>query len=139
MNNLTNKNYIIAPIGKRFTAQFIDEVFIVGIAYAVLLSSVMFNPEYSEFGYLIFIFMIVIYSLISDGIFSTGQSIGKKIMGLYVVRSDNEEPCGMGRSICRNITYVLGFIDFIFLVFRRDKRRLGDLIANTKVVVKMQI
>ena len=130
---------MIAPIGKRFTAQFIDEVFIAAVAYGVLFSVLALYPSNDEFPYLIFISIIVIYSLIADGLFSTGQSIGKKIMGLYVVRNDNEEPCGIGRSIFRNITYILGVIDFIFLVFRRDKRRLGDLIANTKVVVKIEM
>lgn len=129
---------MIAPIGKRFTAQFIDEVFIASIGYAVLFSALTLYPSNEEFPYLIFISLILIYSLISDGLFSTGQSVGKKIMGLYVVRNDNEEPCGVGRSIFRNITYLLGVVDFIFLVFRKDKRRLGDLIANTKVVVKIE-
>lgn len=139
MNNLTSRKYMIAPIGKRFTAQFIDEVFIASIAYTALLSFLALYPSNEEFPYLIFISLIIIYSLISDGLFPTGQSIGKKIMGLYVVRNDNEEPCGIVRSIFRNLTYLLGVVDFIFLVFRKDKRRLGDLIANTKVVVKIEI
>jgi len=139
MDNPINQKYMIAPIGKRFTAQFMDEVFIAAVAYTMLLTVLKFYPSNDDFQYIIFIPLIIIYTLISDGLFPTGQSIGKKIMGLYVVRNDNEEPCGIIRSIFRNMTYFLGVIDLIFLVFRKDKRRLGDLIANTKVVVKIEI
>ena len=78
--------------------------------------------------------VLLFYTLFADGMF-VGQSIGKKLMKLYVVRSDTEEPCTYGRSVLRNITYLLGIFDFIF-IFGPTKRRLGDRLAKTKVVMK---
>ncbi|MCL2293592.1 MAG: RDD family protein [Spirochaetes bacterium] len=72
-------------------------------------------------------------------IFSKGQSPGKKILGLRVVRSDGS-PINPGASFLRNL---LRFADtFLFLYtiallcmsLSRGFRRLGDWIADTLVV-----
>jgi uncharacterized RDD family membrane protein YckC len=131
---MSDIKYVIAPIGKRFSAQFIDEGLALLVGYFVMLGLAEVLDKGSSIPFLVFCLILLFYTLFADGMF-VGQSIGKKLMKLYVVRSDTEEPCTYGRSVLRNITYLLGIFDFIF-IFGPTKRRLGDRLAKTKVVMK---
>lgn len=74
------------------------------------------------------------YFLLRDGL--GGGSIGKRICGLRVVRT-NGEPCNLVRSLIRNgVLMVLGAIDLVVPFFRADGRRIGDLAADTQVVAR---
>ena len=131
---MSDIKYITAPIGKRFSAQFIDEGLALLVSYLVMLGLTDVLDKGSAIPFLVFCLILLIYTLFADGMF-VGQSIGKKLMKLYVVRSDIEEPCTYGRSVLRNMTYLLGIFDLIFLI-GPTKRRLGDRLAKTKVVMK---
>ena len=72
------------------------------------------------------------YFLLADG-FSMGQSIGKRVVRLAVVRVASKAPCDFRRSIARNICLLLGPMDWLFN-FGPKKRRLGDRLAKTMVV-----
>jgi uncharacterized RDD family membrane protein YckC len=86
-----------------------------------------------------------------------GQTIGKWLVGMRIVRADNDEVPTLARTLSLRysaqalgptatlaglvlvgaIPYVLvaiGLFD-IALIFRRDRRCLHDLIAGTKVVI----
>ena len=80
---------------------------------------------------------------------NTGQTLGKRLMGIKVVRLDSAEPLGFGRSFrrwarlglptllwpCYGVGLVLQAIDCFFLVFDRPLRQaLHDKVANTVVV-----
>ena len=64
-------------------------------------------------------------------------TIGKYLMGLYVVRPDGSK-IGPGRALARYFAYMLSalllFIGFIMIGLRQDKRGLHDLICDTVVV-----
>lgn len=62
---------------------------------------------------------------------------GKRLFGLYVVRTDGSR-VGFGRALARSIatglsSLILG-IGFLMVAFREDKRALHDLICDTKVI-----
>ncbi len=124
---------VLAPIGKRFSAQFIDEAiaFLFGYATLVLLDKVF--PANSSVPLIVMWLIIIGYTLLADGMFQ-GQSIGKKMLGLYVKNTNTDEPCTYKQSVIRNITYLLGLIDWVFIV-GSQRRRLGDRLASTKVVM----
>lgn len=76
--------------------------------------------------------VVIFYWLIKDGL--GGQSIGARFMNIGVMCERNRYPCGLFRSTIRNGVMLIAFpIDLLFW-FRKDKRRLGDLIANTVAV-----
>jgi uncharacterized RDD family membrane protein YckC len=76
--------------------------------------------------------LAISYWLIQDGL--GGQSIGARFVHIGVMCEKNRYPCGFFRSIIRNVVTIVAFpIDLLFW-FRKDKRRLGDLIANTVAV-----
>lgn len=83
----------------------------------------------------------LIYTLLKDGL-GRGQSLGKRLTGLMVIKLENSEPCTFGVSALRNLTLILqnlvphvGFLiePIVTLVHERGQR-LGDLLANTQVI-----
>lgn len=64
-----------------------------------------------------------------------GQSIGKRILRIKVVHKTTGRPCSAPQSFLRNLLHILGIFDWVF-IFGKEKRRLGDIAANTCVVRK---
>jgi uncharacterized RDD family membrane protein YckC len=66
-----------------------------------------------------------------------GKSLGKLMTGLTVINMDTGRPIGPITSMLRNLLFLLPFFPLVELIVanvRQDKRRLGDLMANTIVV-----
>ena len=77
----------------------------------------------------------VAYLLLRDALFQ-GRSIGKYIVGLWVVQADGQ-PCTVVRSALRNVIFLLPMsflVEYVVMRFSREERRLGDLLAKTKVI-----
>lgn len=97
----------------------------------------------------------LLYILIADG-FKGGQSPGKQLIGLKVVRSGGDLPVSFMESILRNIPFaivylflIIPFIGWVLLIIvgipillfesylvctEEKARRIGDTIAQTMVV-----
>jgi len=89
-------------------------------------------------------FLAMLYILFRDGIFS-GQSIGKKVMGIQVVNADGRVIHFVDSSF-RNVLFlfyvvfpVAILVETIALIRNPEHRRLGDRIAGTRVVRKEAI
>ncbi len=86
--------------------------------------------------YLIIVFAIIFgYFIINEMVFK-GQSIGKKILGLRVIR-ENGRPISLAQSVIRNL--IRFFIDNIgigiaLMFFSKRLKRVGDMAAGTIVV-----
>lgn len=71
-----------------------------------------------------------------------GQTIGKRLVGIHVVREDGA-PIGLFEAAVRNLARMLDFLPSFyitgvcFLLFTRSNRRIGDLLAGTVVVRKV--
>lgn len=63
-------------------------------------------------------------------------SIGKRIMKLEIIDSKTQEKALLTKRILRNVTWVLSFIEVIFLI--ASDKRIGDRITGTEVVEKKQ-
>ncbi len=96
-----------------------------------------------------------LYLLIADGLMG-GRSIGKRIIGLYVVQFDTYEPAGYRESIIRNadiallglftvipllgpiLLFTVGLIIVVvetYLIARNEfGQRAGDILAGTEVM-----
>jgi uncharacterized RDD family membrane protein YckC len=78
------------------------------------------------------IFVGIVYFLLKDAM--SGRSIGKRFCRIVVVQLSNDMPCSKGASFIRNLIGFFGIFDLIFLLFGKERRRLGDLAAGTKVI-----
>lgn len=91
-----------------------------------------------------FLLLPVVYFLFRDAM-GTGQSLGKKAMGLITLELKTHRPCRWGHSFVRNITvsvlYYLSFwlwflIEPVLVLVLPDGRKLSDRISGTQVVEK---
>ena len=143
--------YDIAGIGSRFLALLIDSL-IQGSLYALLLFSVVVlvsaasrsSPSQDLSNAIAVVILIVIF-LIQFGYFIlfeivlNGQTPGKRLIGLRVIK-ENGYPLSPLDSIIRNIVRVIDFFPFaygvgVITMFANARaKRLGDLAAGTIVV-----
>ena len=80
------------------------------------------------------------YWLFRDGLFD-GQSVGKRLMGLTVVRGETRAPCTWAGSVGRNLLWAIPIVNLAMavttwraLTHAPDGRHWGDRLADTQVV-----
>jgi uncharacterized RDD family membrane protein YckC len=77
-------------------------------------------------------------------VFLNGQTLGKRVLGIRVVRADGS-PVGLYESAVRNLCRVVDFLPIIYatgcitMLLNRQHRRLGDLLAGTLLVREERI
>lgn len=146
--------YDIADIGSRFLAVLIDSLiqsvlyvilFIGGIIVSAGLNQVDLPEPVSiliAVALFLFVFLIQFGYFIFLEIFMAGQTPGKRLFNLRVVK-DNGNPLSPVDSIVRNLVRIVDFfpiaygIGVIVMFLNRRAKRLGDFAAGT-IVVKMR-
>ena len=117
-----------ADLTKRFVAYLIDAII------AAVLSTVVGYVS-TTLGYVVG----AAYILLRDGVnveFMPNRSIGKKVMGLAPVTLDGA-PMDPVASLKRNWPFIipfLGLVEAILVLTDNEGRRIGDKVANTKVI-----
>lgn len=128
-----------ASIGERMLAQMIDAFIL--FVYAFGMGLLIYNTEALNYKlqlYLaFFVFMSVLFYPFYMELFNHGQSLGKMIMRIRVVKKDGTTP-GIGDFFMR---WLLQFIDIGFsflgvavILLTKNSQRLGDLAAHTMVI-----
>ncbi len=128
---IRESSYPKAELKKRIGAAVVD----VGVC-CILVWAAFYAGRFLFF----FILLTVFYILIKDGLFN-GKSIGKAVVGLAVIRLEDESLAGINDSLRRNFIFILPGVNIAAVIFEwfaigRDKQgfRLGDKIAQTQVV-----
>ena len=140
-------DYRLAGAGSRLAAFVID--FTIQIIVCLLIAFVILFGIYdyrfanwAEIESLAIAFLIISWFVvyfcyfIAFEMWLNGQSIGKKIFGLRVIR-DNGLPVGLIQSVIRNLfKAVLDvlYIGLFFILFSKQHKRIGDMVAGTVVV-----
>jgi uncharacterized RDD family membrane protein YckC len=88
---------------------------------------------------LIFFVLVVLYYIILEGYL--GQTLGKMLCGIKVVREGTVEVPGLGaaalRTVLRLIDGLFGYlVAFIAVLASAKNQRLGDMAAHTLVIRK---
>jgi uncharacterized RDD family membrane protein YckC len=141
-------NFIAASAGERIGSYFIDLA--IKIAYVIVITMVFFYwlklgllldklDNWSRMS-IIFLFYlpVIIYSITLESIFE-GQTIGKKILKIKVVKIDGYQ-AGFGDYLMRwffrlvDISLFSGIIALITVVSSKKGQRLGDMVAGTSVI-----
>jgi uncharacterized RDD family membrane protein YckC len=143
-----NINFTAASVGERIAAFFIDLAIM--IAYGIVIYMIFFywlgvhkamysmNPWSKMAILLIFFLPIMVYSLVQESMFE-GQSFGKKLMKIKVVKIDGYQ-AGFGDYLIRwffrviDITIFYGVIALIAIISSKKSQRLGDMMAGTSVI-----
>jgi uncharacterized RDD family membrane protein YckC len=140
-----NIEYPIATIGDRVVATIVDLLIMTGywIAAVFVFIWLLDLSDDSTFYYPIAYFVILylplfFYHLLCET-FLNGQSFGKKIMKMRVVKLDGTQ-AGIGSYFLRwiiapiDIYFTYGSVGLITMLINGKGQRLGDLAANTTVV-----
>lgn len=126
---------IKASAGQRFLAYLID-AFVVAIPI-ILLRMISFDLIF--FGQIIALaYMFTRDTLPMVGGFLGGQSIGKKLMGIKVIKEDTGAGIvgDYGTGIIRQVSLIIPFFNIVdaFMVLTDERKRFGDKWAKTIVV-----
>jgi uncharacterized RDD family membrane protein YckC len=122
-------------LGKRVLAWIIDAIIIAVITFAVTSAlgdgSDILGPFIGGAGILSFAYFIYFEA-------EYGQTLGKKVMNIVVVKEDGSD-CDWMASVVRNVARIIdGFafylVGVIVIVLTDDNQRLGDIVADTVVV-----
>jgi uncharacterized RDD family membrane protein YckC len=125
----------LASTSKRVIAYIIDAI-VVGIAVvvAVFVLDAIGLPEWIQgaAGFVLF------YGYFSYMEGTTGQTIGKRAMGIRVIRT-NGSPMSFDAALIRNLLRIVdsiffGLVGLILIMVTQRKQRLGDMGASTIVV-----
>jgi len=125
----------VASIGERIVATAID--LLIMIIY-ILIISLLANPKNESVTFMILMLPIFFYHLTCE-LSMNGQSFGKKIMKIKVVKIDGTQPTfttylirWMFRLV--DVLILFGSIGTLVIIVNGKGQRLGDLVANSTVI-----
>lgn len=138
--------YELASLRDRFLSLFIDgAIVIMSYLLLVFLLATVFGDFFDETGFFFFLLigllptiLFISYQLISE-VLTDGQSIGKKALGIKVVRVDGEQP-HLSDYLLRAFFHFadtllsFGVVGALLISSTGSRQRLGDLTANTTVI-----
>ncbi len=128
--------------GRRILATFVDAI-VLGAVFT-LLATLLSGSSTSSGNFSIGVFptfgffvLAMVYYIVLEGY--TGQTLGKKLLGIKVIREDTEAVPGVGaatiRSLLRLVDGLFGYlVAFIAVLASRKNQRLVDMAARTLVV-----
>ncbi len=132
----------LADWGTRALGYLVDAAFAVVIVIAGVILSLIFGAVSSALGVLVSLVAYLgaaaywIVQLLKQG--NTGQTIGKKVIGLKVVKEETGQPIGGGMSIVRAIAHVadsiICYIGWLFPLWDAKRQTLADKIIGTLVI-----
>ncbi|MFO7723027.1 MAG: RDD family protein [Bacteroidales bacterium] len=131
--------YELASFGERFLAFLIDLIIIGVFSFVMMfLGTIVFLDRVDYFAYIVVLPVATLYTLGFE-IFNRGQTPGKMIMGIKVMKLEGDRPIPgdyLMRWIFRavDIWSSLGTLALILISSSDKNQRLGDLLANTIVV-----
>lgn len=137
--------YPVASVGDRVVAGLIDQLIMIGYLIAIIFFYIwLLNvTEGSSFSYPVAYFVILFlplffYHLLCET-YLNGQSFGKKLMKMRVVKLDGTQ-AGIGSYFLRwilapiDIYFTYGSVGLVTMIVNGKGQRLGDLAAHTTVV-----
>lgn len=136
--------YVPAGVGSRLIATLLDTLFKIAYIFLCLLIAGLSNLfDHPNEALLIilgvfFLIPLVFYNLLMEQFFN-GQSLGKKIMKIKVVKLDGTQP-QFGAYLIRWVLRIIdvnlfnGVIALLTVALSDKSQRLGDLAAGTTVI-----
>ena len=131
-----------ASLGERILARIIDYflLFIYILATSYILGKLNIHAFSGSTFFLLFLFIylpVLCYSLLCE-VFNQGQSAGKKLMNIRVVKADGTTP-SLSAYLLRWLLYgidvtITGGLGVLVILLTRNSQRLGDLAAGTMVI-----
>jgi uncharacterized RDD family membrane protein YckC len=132
--------------GRRVLAIIVDSI-VLGLIFGVMgmlfgmisASSGSMSASVNGIPTLVTFVIFLLYFTLFEGYL--GQTLGKMLLGIKVVREDNGEVPGVGPAIIRTLLRIVDgllfyLVGFIAVLASAKRQRLGDMAAHTLVVRK---
>jgi len=143
-------SYAAAGVGPRILAGLLDIVFIYSYAAIIILIFSMairrndYSGDYEEYenynriliGVLILLLLpAMLYNLLCET-FLNGQSFGKKILKIKVIKLDGTQP-NFGSYLVRSMFRIIDkpIVALITIAVTKNSQRFGDMVAGTTVIL----
>jgi len=132
--------YELASIGDRILATLLDYVFFIAYILLVILIGTLTNGRaFQSIAAMVVLFLpLLLYDLILETFFQ-GQSFGKMIMKIKVVKLDGTQ-AGFGAYVLRWLLRIIdtrifsGGVALIAILLNGKGQRIGDMAAGTTVI-----
>jgi uncharacterized RDD family membrane protein YckC len=135
----------LATTGDRFVAVLIDSIIVYAavalVAIPVGLFGIFgfgffFGLLWGAFAFLGWLVGLLYFSFFEG---TSGQTLGKQLVGIKVVDEVTTRPPPMDQALLRNIlriidSFLFYLVGFILIETQPNKKRLGDIVAKTIVV-----
>jgi len=140
-----NIEYPVASVGDRVVAAIIDQLIMFGYIIAMIFLYIWIlnitegSSMYFPVAYFVIWFLPVFFYQLLCETFLNGQSFGKKLMKMRVVKLDGSQ-AGIGSYFLRwilapiDIYFTYGSVGLVTMIVNGKGQRLGDLAAHTTVV-----
>ena len=130
--------YKTGSVGDRIIATLIDLLILIGYSIALVLLISQLKLKLGFAGVIVLYIPAFFYDLLCET-FLNGQSFGKKIRKIKVVKLDGSQPNFLSyflRWILRpiDIWFTYGSVALITILISSKGQRLGDLAANTTII-----
>lgn len=136
--------YRLASVVERVAAFLIDLfAFLSGYVFGFLLFEWLVAPDLSDIPATVYVFFVpmglyVLYHFLSESFWS-GQTLGKRLLRLRVLRVDGEDPVTADHLIraifqLPDNLFSLGVASVVLISGTDKSQRLGDMIAHTTVI-----
>jgi uncharacterized RDD family membrane protein YckC len=133
---------INAGLMRRLLALLYDSILIIGIYMSYVILVTYLNGSalesqleilFLQFSFIIFIFLFYCYFWK----FNNGQTLGMQVWKIKLVSSSNEE-ININKMVLRcalSMIFSLVFLsNFIFIIFNKERKTLGDYFSKTKLL-----
>ena len=133
---------INAGLMRRLLALLYDSILIIGIYVSYVILVTYLNGSalesqieilFLQFSFIIFIFLFYCYFWK----FNNGQTLGMQVWKIKLVSSGNEE-ININKMVLRcalSMIFSLVFLsNFIFIIFNKERKTLGDYFSKTKLL-----
>lgn len=133
--------YETAGVGERILSALVDYIILFSYAFLVLLgyfAAGNYLKNYSVAFFILAALPAFLYDLICETAMD-GQSFGKKLIGIKVVKLDGSQP-SLGSYLLRwilrivDISFLAGSVAVLTILLNGKGQRLGDIAAGTTVI-----
>lgn len=132
--------YALASVRDRLLSFFVDLIvlFVCVMLLVLFFTTILSTDSFEYLMYLIIIPFVLFYSIAQE-VWFNGQSVGKRLTGLKIVKLSGKEPA-MNDYLIRwafrfiDIWFSLGSIAVMLISSTDRQQRLGDLLAGTAVI-----
>jgi uncharacterized RDD family membrane protein YckC len=132
----------LAEWAQRVVGTLLDGAIVVAAYIVVILVAFILGKIVGVLGALVLVFGYLamfaygIVQLIKQG--NTGQTIGKKVVGLKVIKEETGQPIGpglsIGRQLCHIVDSLICYIGWLFPLWDAKKQTIADKLVGTVVV-----